>query len=139
MRHGTRIGLALGLAPLSLSAADFDGAKPLLCASTEVMECVVDAGCEKVTAESIGVATFVEIDFGAGSVTDAGSGMRTSTIENTDHIDGKLILQGAEDGIEGVRDGVGWSAAIDEDTGKLVVSASGDQAAFVIFGACVVR
>ena len=139
MRHGTWIGLALGLAPLSLSAAEFDGAKPLLCAFVEVMECVVDAGCEKVSAESIGAATFIEIDFAAGSVTDAASGIRTSTIENTDHIDGKLIIQGAEDGIEGIRDGVGWSAAIDEESGQLVVSASGDRAAFVIFGACMVR
>jgi hypothetical protein len=137
MRNVTLMGLALGLAPLPLTAADFDGSKPLLCASMQVMECTVGAGCD--TAESIGAATFIEVDAAARSVTDVGAGERTSTIENMEHIDGKLILQGAEDGVEGVREGVGWSAAIDEESGELVVSASGDRAAFVIFDACMVR
>jgi len=51
-------------------------------------------------------------------------------------IDGKLILQGAEDGVEGVRDGVGWTMAIAQETGKAVLTASGDQVGFVVFGAC---
>lgn len=139
MRNVGLVGLVLGLVPLVVAAADFDGSQPLLCASMQVMECTAGGGCETVTAESIGAATFFEVDAAAGSVSDAGSGERRSTIENMDHVDGKLIIQGAEDGIEGVRDGVGWSATIDENSGELVVSASGDGAAFVIFGACTVR
>ena len=54
-------------------------------------------------------------------------------------LDNKLFLQGADDGIEGVRDGLAWSIAISEDTGRLVLSASGDNVAFVIFGACTLR
>ncbi len=54
-------------------------------------------------------------------------------------LDKKLFLQGADDGIEGVRDGLAWSIAISEDTGRLVLSASGDNVAFVIFGACTLR
>jgi hypothetical protein len=61
---------------------------------------------------------------------------RQTKIENMEQIDGKLILQGAEDGVEGVRDGVGWTAAIMEDTGKTILTASGDDVAFVVFGAC---
>ena len=51
-------------------------------------------------------------------------------------IDGKLILQGVEDGEEGVRDGLGWTMAISEDSGDMVLTGSGDQVGFVIFGAC---
>jgi len=42
----------------------------------------------------------------------------------------------AEDGVEGVRDGLGWSASIAQDTGRFVLSASGERVAFVVFGAC---
>jgi hypothetical protein len=54
-------------------------------------------------------------------------------------LDSKLILQGADDGVEGVRDGLAWSMSITQDTGKLVASAAGESEAFVIFGACTVR
>jgi hypothetical protein len=54
-------------------------------------------------------------------------------------IDGKLFLQGADDGIEGVRDGLAWSISISQDTGRLVMSASGENVAFVVFGACTPR
>jgi hypothetical protein len=43
----------------------------------------------------------------------------------------------AEDGNKEVRDGTGWSIAISEETGKMVLTESGDQAAFVVFGACI--
>jgi hypothetical protein len=32
---------------------------------------------------------------------------------------------------------LGWTIAIAEDTGKVVMTASGDQVAFVVFGACL--
>ena len=57
-------------------------------------------------------------------------------MERVEHLDGKLILQGADDGVEDVRDGMAWSMSISEDTGKMVLSASGDGFAMVVFGAC---
>ena len=59
-----------------------------------------------------------------------------SPIERMERVDGKLILQGAEDGVEGVRDGLGWTLAISEEIGRMVLTASGDNVGFVIFGAC---
>ncbi|MCP4148938.1 MAG: hypothetical protein GY757_14420, partial [bacterium] len=47
------------------------------------------------------------------------------------------IIQGAEDGYESVRDGLGWTIAIAESSGKVVMTASGEQVAFVVFGACL--
>jgi hypothetical protein len=51
-------------------------------------------------------------------------------------VDGKLILQGAEEGRPDVRDGFGWTIAIMEDSGHMVLSASGDMVAISAFGAC---
>jgi hypothetical protein len=70
------------------------------------------------------------------SATFADGSKKVSEIVNLEKIDGKVILQGAEDGIKGVRDGLGWSLAIDEENGKMVLTASGDAVAFVMFGAC---
>jgi hypothetical protein len=50
---------------------------------------------------------------------------------------GKLILQGADEGIEKVRDGLGWTAAVSEESGKFILTATGEDVAFVVFGACI--
>jgi hypothetical protein len=42
---------------------------------------------------------------------------------------GKLILQGIEDGR-------GWSLVIVEETGKMSATIAGDQVGFVVFGNC---
>ena len=60
----------------------------------------------------------------------------STTIERMEHVDGKLILQGAEDALEDVRDGVGWTIAISEETGEMVLTASGDEVGFVVFCSC---
>jgi hypothetical protein len=58
-----------------------------------------------------------------------------TAIERQEVVDGKLILQGAEDGYEKIHDGLGWTIAISEGSGQVVLTASGDQVAFVVFGA----
>ena len=119
-------------------AGDFDGSKPLICAVMDLVECQPGGKCQQVTAEDVGIPQFLKINFKEKKISaiQADGGKRTTTIENFEKIDGKVIIQGAEDGIEGVRDGVGWSLAIAEETGKTVLTASGDEVGFVIFGAC---
>jgi hypothetical protein len=116
-------------------AGDFDGSKTLICAVMDILECQPGGKCQKETA---GIPQFFKIDFKEKkiSATRADGSTRSTPIENFEKIDGKVIIQGAEDGIEGVRDGVGWSLAISEETGKTVLTASGDEVGFVIFGAC---
>ncbi len=120
------------------AAGDFDGSKELLCAVMDITECVPGGKCFQVTAEEVGIPNFLRTDFNQKklSATFADGSKKISPIVNLEKIDGKLILQGAEDGIEGVRDGLGWSLAIDEDNGKMVLTASGEAVAFVMFGAC---
>jgi hypothetical protein len=133
------IGLSIFISSLTVWADDFDGSRPLLFSVISVMECTPDNGCRSVTIESVDMPRFFKIDLnkktiGPVSESDARPG---STIERVERVDGKLILQGAEDGYESVRDGLGWTIAIAEGTGRVVMTASGDQVAFVVFGACL--
>ena len=133
------IGLSIFISSLTVWADDFDGSRPLLFSVISAMECTPDNGCHAVTIESVDIPRFLKIDLnkktiGPVSESDARPG---STIERVERVDGKLILQGAEDGYESVRDGLGWTIAIAEGTGRVVMTASGDQVAFVVFGACL--
>lgn len=132
------IAFIIHLFSLTVLAEDFDGSRSLLCATMDVVECLPGGNCQRVTHDSIDVPKFVIINFKDNnlSIPGAPKNRPPSKIERTESVDGKLILQGAEDGIEGVRDGLGWTIAISEQTGDMVFSASGEQVAFVVFGAC---
>ncbi len=54
---------------------------------------------------------------------------RTASIKQMARFDGKLIL-------EGMGDELAWSVAISEQTGKMVITASGERVGLVVFGAC---
>jgi hypothetical protein len=124
------------MAPGSGLAAEFDGSAPMLCALNEAMECAPGQACQRILPEEVGAPDFFLVDVTAKSVRGLGNHARSSAIRGTALVDEKLILQGAEDGLEGVRDGLGWSAAITQDSGRLVLSAAGEGVAFVVFGAC---
>lgn len=123
-------------APGSVLAGEFDGSSPMLCALTEALECEPGRDCQRILPEEAGAPDFFLVDVTAKSVQGLGGHARTSAIRGITLIDEKLILQGAEDGLEGVRDGLGWTAAIAQDSGRFVLSASGERVAFVVFGAC---
>ena len=105
------------------------------------IECGPGGKCEQGMAASVNLPNFFQIDVSAMEITtlSESDNKRTSTIKIKELLDGKLFLQGADDGIEGVRDGLVWSISITQDTGRLVLSAAGGNEAFVIFGACTPR
>lgn len=117
-------------------AGEFDGTSPLLCALQQATECAPKGGCQPILPEEVGAPDFFLVNVPARTVQGLGGHSRTSEIRGVAVIDEKLVLQGADEGVEGVRDGLGWSAAIAQDSGRLVLSASGDSVAFVVFGAC---
>ena len=133
---------AIAFAPVGLvAAADFDGSKPLLCASVSLNECIPGVGCELVTADSINAPEFLRIDMRKKTITVAAQNKSRppSRIKTSAILDEKLVIQGADEGVEGVRDdGLAWSITIDQNTGKMVLSASGEEVAFVVFGSCAV-
>ncbi len=130
--------LCVFILPFTGATAEFDGSKPLLCASVDVMECDAGAECFRATADSIGAPQFYRINFKEKKIIGISQSKNgpPSQIERMESVDGKLILQGAEEAVEGIKDGVGWSLAISKETGRMVLTASGDDVGFVIFGAC---
>lgn len=120
---------------------ELDGSKPMLCATSKAIECSENADCAEVALKDVNLPRFVIVDAEKKEIRHAGPGAssKASSIERQEHVDGKLILQGAEDGIEDVRDGLGWTLAISETTGEFVLTASGEEVAFVVFGACTAK
>ena len=127
--------------PFSVQAGSFDGSMNLLCAPQLAIECGPDGTCEQAMAASLNLPNFFQIDFSTKKLIaiTASENKRTSTIKSMEFLDNKLFLQGVDDGIESVRDGLAWSMAITQDSGRLVVSAAGENEAFVVFGACTPR
>ena len=129
--------LSAGIMPAAL-AADFDGSRPILCSVITVIECT-PAVDRVVNAESIGMPQFLRVDVTKKKVWPAmdKEGKRVSEIKRVEHLDGMLILQGADAGVRDKRDGTGWSATISEATGKFTLTAASEKMAFVVFGACL--
>ena len=132
------IAVLLLMFPIAVLAGDFDGSKPVICAPVKVVECTPEGGCQEVTAESVGVPQFMSVDLDQKTITSVGKrdGNRKSVIQRIEDMDGRLILQGVDEGIRDLRDSVAWSAMLSKETGKFVVTASGDQVAFIVYGAC---
>lgn len=135
-------GLLLSLVMLAVPAmaGNFDGSKDLICAAMDVVECLPGGECNRVQSEEVDFPDFLKLSFKDKKIRAEQMGRKDlkTDIEHMETIDGKLILQGAEDGREGTKDGLGWTLSIDEESGKMVFSASGTEVAFVIFGACTV-
>ncbi len=117
--------------PLLISAGNLDGSVPLLCAVVETFECSENGDCQQGTAQSINFPQFLKINFKTKIISGnrVGGEERTTKIENMEHSNGKLILQGTQNG-------KGWSMVITEAIGKMTVTASDEEVGFIVFGAC---
>lgn len=122
-------------------AAPFDGGKTMLCANQYASACNAGSDCATVTIASVNLPDFFLVDTAKKliSATPESGSTSTTAIERVEHLDGKLMLQGADDGIKDVRDGAGWTMSINEASGKMVMSTASDSFAVVVFGACTLR
>jgi len=132
------IVLLVMFVPCLCMAGDFDGSKTLLLATQKGFECTSKYGCEEVSLEDLNLPSFYMINFKNKEITATPeSGIEeVSKIERMESYDGMLLIQGAEDGYEGVEDGVGWTVSIQKDSGKAVLSGSMPEAGFIVFGVC---
>jgi len=128
----------LSVIPFSAFAGDFDGSKPLAGSVDKILEIYPSRISNDADPETVGLPQNFLIDFNEKIVRPSKDSLirRTSKIKRVEHVENKLILQGVEDGVENVDDGLAWSIAISKKTGKVVLSASGDGVAYVVFGTC---
>ena len=116
----------------SVSAAGgFDGSKPMLCSAIEGFQCTLQ-GCAEVQPSEVNLPQFFQIDITKKTVTGKLENEEkvTSKIEHEEHLDENLVVTGSENGM-------GWSITVNKTSGKSVLSVSGLDLGFVVFGACM--
>ena len=91
-----------------------------------------------VDPDTVGLPRNFVIDFDEKTLRPSKDSLvrRISRIRHIGHIENKLVLQGVEEGVENIDDGLAWSIAISKKTGKVVLTASGNGVAYVVFGTC---
>jgi len=124
--------------PLATIAEEIDGSKPLYGTVDRILEINRFKINDNVDPDIVGLPQNFVIDFKARLIQPSKDSLvrKTTKIRHIEHLENKLILQGVEDGVENVDDGLVWSIVISKKTGKVVLSASGDGVAYVLFGVC---
>ena len=127
-----RLGLMQIIAGLTFitfgtaSAGDFDGSKPLICATVDAMDCVSGEDCTKGRPGDLGPPAFLRIDFAKKTI---GGPKRTTPIVSMDTTEEQVLLQGNEQGY-------GWTFALDQEGGKFSATLVNRDGVFVLFGSC---
>ena len=115
----------LCLVTTTAGAADFDGSKPLICATVEATECLADLDCETGTPNEMGAPNFMRLDFAAKTVSGP---KRTTKILDLQKSPEQLTLRGSELGFA-------WTMVVDAE-GAMTATMAGRSVAFVMFGSC---
>jgi hypothetical protein len=130
-QRGLVVCACLLLAGASLARATEGEKTRLLCAPRQEIQCDDDAECVRGTIQGARLPRFIRVDFATQQLSGVvEEGELVTPIKNLQQLDGMLILQGTENGR-------GWSMAINEKSGDMTLTVSGDQVGFVVFGACM--
>ena len=135
MKNQLKAAMATGLLLSAGTATALDTSEPFLCAVTQVTECLDGFGCEAVLPEMVGAPTFIWIDMKKNRIR-TNQNADGSRIANKAEIDGRHILQGAEDGDPEATDGAGWTLSIEDTTGRFAAAVAIEQATLSMFGSC---
>lgn len=119
-------------------AGDFDGSKPLSGITGKIIEINQYKIIDDVDPDTVGLPKKFLIDFNSKTLRPSKDSLvrRTITFKSLEHIENKMVMQGIDEGVEGVDDGLAWSLTISKKNGNAVLSASGDGVAYVVFGVC---
>ena len=121
------VGVCLEPCPVD-AAGKYDGAVPFLCVPTAVAECVAEGECRPGTAESENLPDFFKVDLKAKTIRAEDKG-RLSPIKLIDRGTDQITLYGSEAEHS-------WVLMIQEKTGRMSASVTGDGESFTIFGVC---
>ena len=107
-----------------------------MCSLGQIIECDYGAECRAVTNDSIDAPDFVRLDIRKKefSAITAGEASEPDAVDSVEELDNHLIVQGVQG--SDPTDPLGWSVSINQTTGRMTLTASGDDAGFVAFGAC---
>ena len=142
MNWDLRLAMAAMMAlTLPSNAWALNTAAPLLCSVSVAHQCDAGVPCSQVTPEVLNLPDFLVIDHQAKQVRMLGSSAadRVTAIKHSEIVKGNLILQGAESSEESDREAVGWTVAIDDESGQMVATATDGGSAIVAFGKCIER
>lgn len=130
------IGL-IGLAAVAF-AGDFDGSTPLFGTVDRVIEINRYRIADDVDPDTVGLPRKFLIDFNAKVLRPSNDSLvrRTISINRVAFVENMTVIQGVDEGVEGVEDGLAWSLTISKKNGSALLSASGNGVAYVVFGVC---
>jgi hypothetical protein len=130
--------LLLLLVPTHALAGSFDGSQPIVCKVVDAKQYHAGGNIVDFDPQRVGLPREFRVDYKQQVIFPTKDNVvrRQSKIKRSEHIENKLILQGADDGVAGVEDAVGWSMALDKVNGKFVVSAAGDDVGYIVSGSC---
>ena len=134
------VGVVIGLVGLTALAfaGDFDGSRPLSGTIGKVIEINPYKIADDVDPETVGLPKQFMIDFEAKVLRPSNDSLvrRMTAFKGATFVENMIVLQGTDEGVEGVDDGMAWSLIISQKDGSAVLSASGNGVAYVVFGRC---
>ena len=110
-------------------AGDFDGSKPLLCATIEGHACDPGAACERALPADLGAPRFLSIDFTKKIISGP---IRATPIVSMNKSQSQILLQGTELGYA-------WTVVLDTDDGEITLTLANRHDALVLFGDCTAK
>jgi hypothetical protein len=113
------------------TAAVYDGSRPFRCVPMNITSCRSDGQCGKETPDSVELPRFLKFDIAQNQVsgTRPDGAVLTASIDKVLHLDDRVVLEGTEGPMM-------WSFMIAENSGNMTMTAGGEKAGFVAFGAC---
>ncbi|HTR09268.1 MAG TPA: hypothetical protein VMJ11_21970 [Paraburkholderia sp.] len=124
--RATTLAILVGSAPSWGLGADFDGSKPLLCATIDAHFCDIGEVCFRTLPAILGAPDFVHINFAKKTIVGS---QRSTPIRYMEAGEGQLLMQGTELGY-------GWSIALDTKSGGVSMTLVNREDVFVLFGTC---
>ncbi|WP_228976744.1 hypothetical protein [Paraburkholderia gardini] len=118
--------ILLGLVASDVPAADFDGSKPLLCATMEAHSCDPGLTCKRSLPADIGAPRFLSVNFEKKVITGPA---RTTPMLTVNKEPNQVV-------IEGMEMGYGWTLALDSGDGSMTLMIVNSEDAIVLFGNC---
>ena len=104
---------------------------PYVCALAQAFECTPEEGCKSWSIEEMALPRFIQVDYAGKTVRslDKNAQREVNTFSEVTRLEGIIVVHGVEKR--------GWSMTLNEQSGALALSATGDAESFVLFGNCL--